>query len=159
MRARTRAACQKYNVGLIIVDYLQLLTVPGNANLTEKTTEKANAAKALAQDFRVPVLALSQLSRELEKDGNRKPRLSDLRESGAIEQAANIVMFLHSLPYSEADEQAGCLAPVDLLVEANRNGPTGRVPLQWHKPLFRFLPKAYSQPTPPAQPQQRRYDP
>ena len=144
LRARVGSLVRKHGVRLVIVDYLQLMT-PGldveHAGLTAQVTSYANGLKCLAQDFGIPVIAVSQLSRANEREGNRKPRMSDLRESGTIEQAANIAMFLWKRTSEEEDHAAapGSLVDVELLILKNRNGPCGRVNLRWNKPAFRFL--------------------
>jgi replicative DNA helicase len=96
--------------------------------------------KSLAKELKVPVIVLSQLNRELEKDKNRKPRLSDLRESGAIEQDADLVALLYK-PSSGDDEEASAeqdAVPVNLLIAKQRNGPTGDVNLTFLKSYTRF---------------------
>jgi replicative DNA helicase len=98
--------------------------------------------KSLAKELRVPVVVLSQLNRELEKDKNRKPRLSDLRESGAIEQDADLVALLYKPSNGDDDEGGGAAEqdalPVNLLIAKQRNGPTGDVNLTFLKSYTRF---------------------
>ena len=124
MRATARRLKNEKGLGLIIVDYLQLI-IPtqtrGTDNLVQQITEISHALKNLARELEVPVIALSQLSRAVEQRGG-KPRLSDLRDSGSIEQDADVVMFIHR----EADQDAGGRKQeAEILIEKHRNGPTG----------------------------------
>ncbi len=123
MRAVARSLKNEGKLGLIIVDYLQLIIPQKNANdnLVQQITEISHALKNLARELEVPVLALSQLSRAVEQRGG-KPRLSDLRDSGSIEQDADVVMFIHR--ESDAD-QGGRKEEAEILIEKHRNGPTG----------------------------------
>lgn len=129
MRAVARRLKNEGKLGLIIVDYLQLM-VPTNAgkyndNLVQQVTEISRSLKNLARELEVPVVALSQLSRAVEQRGG-KPRLSDLRDSGSIEQDADVVMFIHR--ESDADN-GGRREEAEILIEKHRNGPTGTVKL------------------------------
>jgi replicative DNA helicase len=144
LRAKARRMWQQYGVKLIVVDYLQLLhsTARRAENRQQEIADISNGIKALAKELDVPVIVLSQLNRELEKDKNRKPRLSDLRESGAIEQDADVVGLLYKPSVSEDDEVAESeeqdAVPVNLLIAKQRNGPTGDVPLTFLKSYTRF---------------------
>ena len=126
-----------------MVDYLQLLHSTGRRSQENRQQEIADISsgiKALAKELKVPVLVLSQLNRELERDKNRKPRLSDLRESGAIEQDADLVGLLYKPNSGDDDEvmeEADGL-PVNLLIAKQRNGPTGDVNLTFLKSYTRF---------------------
>jgi replicative DNA helicase len=124
-----------------VIDYLQLLhsTARRAENRQQEIADISNGVKALAKELKVPVVVLSQLNRELEKDKNRKPRLSDLRESGAIEQDADLVALLYK-PGSGEDEDAQeqDAVPVNLLIAKQRNGPTGDVHLTFLKSYTRF---------------------
>src|SRR6201986_2848783 len=109
LRAKCRRLRNKHNVGLIIIDYLQLMSGTGenrNANREQEISRISRDLKGLAKELQVPIIALSQLSREVEKrkEGNKVPQLSDLRESGAIEQDADMVMFLYRPDYYEITE-------------------------------------------------------
>jgi len=121
---------------LVVVDYLQLLRTPTDLNRfprIEKITYLSGECKALARRLDAPVLLLSQLSRECEKE-NRKPRLSDLRDSGSIEQDADLVMFIHR---NEGIER-GASGVRDILVEKNRNGLTGKFKLVFNSKSLTF---------------------
>lgn len=124
MRATARRLKNEKGLGLIIVDYLQLMVptqTKGSDNLVQQVTEISRSLKNLARELEVPVLALSQLSRAVEQRGG-KPRLSDLRDSGSIEQDADVVMFIHR----ESDQdQGGRKQEAEILIEKHRNGPTG----------------------------------
>jgi replicative DNA helicase len=133
---------QQYGIKLFVVDYLQLLhsTARRAENRQQEIADISNGIKALAKELEVPVIVLSQLNRELEKDKSRKPRLSDLRESGAIEQDADLVGLLYrpsSGDDDDADEEQDAL-PINLLIAKQRNGPTGDVSLTFLKQFTRF---------------------
>lgn len=148
LRARARRLAQQHDIKLFVVDYLQLLHSTGRRSQDNRQQEIADISsgiKALAKELKVPVIVLSQLNRELEKDKSRKPRMSDLRESGAIEQDADLVGLLYK-PNAGDDEEApdegeaqsaGGVA-VNLLIAKQRNGPTGDVNLTFLKPFTRF---------------------
>jgi replicative DNA helicase len=144
LRAKARRMTQQYGIKLFVIDYLQLLhsTARRAENRQQEIADISNGIKALAKELKVPVVVLSQLNRELEKDKNRKPRLSDLRESGAIEQDADLVALLYK-PSSGDDEDGGErdeqeAVAVNLLIAKQRNGPTGDVNLTFLKPYTRF---------------------
>lgn len=138
MRAVARRLKNEKGLGLIVVDYLQLM-VPtqarGSDNLVQQVTEISRSLKNLARELEVPVLALSQLSRAVEQRGG-KPRLSDLRDSGSIEQDADVVMFIHR----ESDVDAGGRKEeTEILIEKHRNGPTGIAKLYFDSKKTTFL--------------------
>ena len=144
LRARARRMHQQHGIKLFVIDYLQLLHSTSRRaadNRQQEIAEISSGIKALAKELQVPVIVLSQLNRELEKDKSRKPRLSDLRESGAIEQDADLVGLLYK-PSSEDDEAAAPAetdaVPVNLLIAKQRNGPTGDVNLTFLKGFTRF---------------------
>jgi replicative DNA helicase len=145
MRARARRMWQQYGIKLFVIDYLQLLHSTSRRSQDNRQQEIADISsgiKALAKELSVPVIVLSQLNRELEKDKSRKPRLSDLRESGAIEQDADVVGLLYK-PNAGDDEDGVPMEepdglPVNLLIAKQRNGPTGDVNLTFLKPYTRF---------------------
>jgi replicative DNA helicase len=138
MRAVARRLKNEKGLGLIIVDYLQLMmpTQTRNTdNIVQQITEISRSLKNLARELEVPVLALSQLSRAVEQRGG-KPRLSDLRDSGSIEQDADVVMFIHR----ESDqEQGGRKEEAEILIEKHRNGPTGIAKLHFDSKKTTFL--------------------
>jgi replicative DNA helicase len=144
LRARARRLHQMHGVKLFVVDYLQLLHSTARRsqeNRQQEISDISSGLKALAKELKVPVLVLSQLNRELERDKSRKPRLSDLRESGAIEQDADLVGLLYKPSAGEDDdgnmEEADGM-PVNLLIAKQRNGPTGDVNLTFLKSYTRF---------------------
>jgi replicative DNA helicase len=144
LRAKARRMAQQYGIKLFVIDYLQLLhsTSRRAENRQQEIADISNGVKALAKELNVPVIVLSQLNRELEKDKSRKPRLSDLRESGAIEQDADLVALLYK-PNSGDDDDGASGAEQDatainLLIAKQRNGPTGDVPLTFLKAYTRF---------------------
>jgi replicative DNA helicase len=144
LRAKARRMFQQYGIKLFVIDYLQLLhsTSRRAENRQQEIADISNGIKALAKELNVPVIVLSQLNRELERDKDRKPRLSDLRESGAIEQDADVVGLLYK-PKAGDDDESGAQAeeeavPVNLLIAKQRNGPTGDVNLTFLKSYTRF---------------------
>jgi replicative DNA helicase len=143
LRAKARRMQQQYGIKLFVIDYLQLLhsTARRAENRQQEIADISSGIKSLAKELNVPVIVLSQLNRELERDKNRKPRLSDLRESGSIEQDADLVGLLYR-PSSDDDDSGSApdeeAIPVNLLVAKQRNGPTGDVNLTFLKPYTRF---------------------
>jgi replicative DNA helicase len=143
LRAKARRMYQQSGIKLFVIDYLQLLNSTSRRaeNRQQEIADISNGIKALAKELNVPVIVLSQLNRELEKDKNRKPRLSDLRESGAIEQDADLVALLYK-PSSGDDEETPAqeleAVPVNLYIAKQRNGPTGDVALTFLKGYTRF---------------------
>ena len=126
------------NLALIIVDYLQLLRGTGRYHAREQEiSEISRALKILAWELNVPIIACSQLSREIERRPDKRPQLSDLRESGAIEQDADLVAFLHRDDYYE-EEDVGNRVEAYIMVKKQRNGPTGTVILYFTKNEMRF---------------------
>jgi replicative DNA helicase len=139
MRAMARRLQSEHGLGLIIIDYLQLIQPRSQSdNLVQQITEISRGLKAMAKELKVPVLALSQLSREVDKRENKRPRLSDLRESGSIEQDADVVMFI----YHKEKDRLNPNSPdniVEIMIEKHRNGPTGIVPLKWDPEKVTFF--------------------
>jgi replicative DNA helicase len=143
LRAKARRLHQQHGIKLFIIDYLQLVhsTARRAENRQQEIADISSGIKALAKELKVPVIVLSQLNRELEKDKNRKPRMSDLRESGSIEQDADLVALLYKPNVSDDDDGPGVeqdAAPVNLLIAKQRNGPTGDVQLTFLKSCTRF---------------------
>ena len=129
------ATCRRLdNLGLVVIDYLQLMTSAGGKGYSGENRQQAvsdisRMLKIMAKELQVPVLCLSQLSRANEKREDKRPMLSDLRESGAIEQDADIVMFLYRDDYYNEDSEKRNIA--ECIIAKNRHGETGKVPLRW----------------------------
>jgi len=139
MRAVSRRLKAEKKLSLIIVDYLQLMiptTARANDSMVQQVTEISRSLKTLARELDIPVLALSQLSRAVEQRGG-KPRLSDLRDSGSIEQDADVVMFIHREDKYKEDSEKPNIA--EILIEKHRNGPTGKVELYFDDKKATFL--------------------
>ena len=144
MRAVARRLKREQNIGLIIVDYLQLMaptSTKASDSLVQQVTEISRSLKSLARELNVPVLALSQLSRAVEQRGGR-PRLSDLRDSGSIEQDADVVMFIHREDKRNPDSDKPNIA--EILIEKHRNGPTGKTELYFDEKRATFMSVAKS---------------
>ena len=124
LRARARRLKREHDIGLVMVDYLQLMQVPGTKeNRTNEISEISRSLKALAKELDVPVIALSQLNRQLEQREDRRPRMSDLRESGGIEQDADLILFVYrDEVYNEDTPDKGV---AEIIIGKHRNGPTG----------------------------------
>lgn len=139
MRTKARRAAHEQPLGLIIVDYLQLMQGSGRSdgNRVQEVSEISRGLKLLARELNVPVIALSQLSRSVESRSPQIPQLADLRESGSIEQDADIVMFIYREAYYNPETDRGNIT--DLIVAKHRNGPTGRVELYFHPERLRFM--------------------
>jgi len=144
MRAMARRLQAKHNLGLIIIDYLQLIE-PKNTqvNMVQQMTEISRSLKSLARELNVPVLAISQLSRAVEQRTPQKPRLSDLRETGALEQDADVVLFIYREDRYRDDTARKNIA--DIIIAKHRNGPVGSVELYFDESRvsFRNLEKGY----------------
>ena len=138
LRAAIRKECKKGEVGLVIVDYLQLISGNGN-NTYEKVSEISRQLKLIAREFNCCVVALSQLSRKVEERSDKRPQLSDLRESGAIEQDADYVLFLYRHNYYEKDPNVDPTnEPLNVEIAKNRHGKTGTVQLNFDLTTGRF---------------------
>jgi replicative DNA helicase len=156
LTARARRLKRRHGLDLIVIDYLQLMTTSGRKShdsRVQEVTEITQGLKSLAKELNVPVVALSQLSRAVEQRENKRPMLSDLRESGSIEQDADIVLFIYREDYylesqeprpgtPEHDEwlkkAEGAHGVAELLIEKHRHGPTGSVRLQFNREFTRF---------------------
>lgn len=137
MRSAARKLKSEHGLGLIIVDYLQLMTTSrSHDSMVNQVTEISHSLKGLAKDLDVPVIALSQLSRAVESRGG-KPRLSDLRDSGSIEQDADVVMFIHREDKQDKNSDRPNIA--EILVEKHRNGPVGSIELYFDEEKSTFM--------------------
>ncbi len=141
LRSRSRRLMAEHELGLIVVDYLQLMSGHsagrfGSENRQQEISSISRGLKALARELDVPVLVLSQLSRAVESRPNKRPMLSDLRESGAIEQDADLVMFIYRDEYYDPHSEKQGIA--EILIGKQRNGPVGSVDLQFHSAHVRF---------------------
>jgi replicative DNA helicase len=135
LRAKARRMAAKHDIGLIVVDYLQLMGSPGSSNRQEEVSAISRGLKALAREINVPVVCLSQLNRQSEGRTDRRPRMSDLRESGAIEQDADVIALMHREDYyNRTDEDYTPNNVAEVIIEKQRQGPTGTVKLHWHGP-------------------------
>ena len=137
-----RSKCRKYkmehNLGIIFIDYLQLMTGSGRSeSRQQEISEISRSLKALARELHVPVVALSQLSRAVEQRPDHRPMLSDLRESGAIEQDADVVMFIYRDDYYNKDSENKNIA--EIIIAKQRNGPIGTVNLVWMPNYTKFV--------------------
>ena len=141
-----RSKCRKYkaenkDLAVIMIDYLQLMSGNGRTDSRQQEiSDISRSLKALARELNVPVVALSQLSRAVEKRDDHRPMLSDLRESGAIEQDADVVMFLYRDDYYNPDTEKKGIAEV--IIAKQRNGPIGKTELVWLPDLTKFANKA-----------------
>lgn len=138
LRAKARRLqSREGDLGLILVDYLQLMGGSGHSeNRQQEVSEISRSLKALARELNVPIIALSQLSRTVEQTKDKRPQLSHLRESGSLEQDADIVLFIHREEYYNEDTDRRGIA--DLIIAKHRNGPTGTVELAFQNELTRF---------------------
>jgi replicative DNA helicase len=139
MRTKARRAAHDAPLGLIIIDYLQLMSGSGkdNGNRVQEVSEISRGLKLIARELNVPVIALSQLSRSVENRSPQIPQLADLRESGSIEQDADIVMFIYREAYYNPETERENIT--DLIIAKHRNGPVGKVELYFHPERLRFM--------------------
>ena len=139
LRARARRLASRYQIKALVVDYLQLMNAPGAESRQQEVSQLSQGIKALARELSVPVICLSQLNRAAESREGHRPRMSDLRESGSIEQDADVVLMLHREDYyhrGDPDHEDSNVA--ELIVAKQRNGPTGTVRLQFNHETTRF---------------------
>lgn len=137
MRSKARRLHSEEGLGLLIIDYLQLMQGASSENRVQEISAISRSLKAVARELDVPVLALSQLSRAPEQRPNHEPMLSDLRESGSIEQDADLVMFIYrDVVYNPETERPHV---ADIIVSKHRNGPTGKIHLFFQETLMKYL--------------------
>ena len=138
LRSKCRKMKLEYGLSVVIIDYLQLMSGSGKGgeNRQQEISEISRSLKALARELNAPVIALSQLSRACETRPDHRPMLSDLRESGAIEQDADVVMFLYRDDYYNKDTDMPNIAEV--IIAKQRNGPIGTIQLMWRPELTKF---------------------
>ena len=137
LRARARRLKREHDIGLIVVDYLQLMAVPGSTeNRATEIAEISRSLKAIAKELHVPVIALSQLNRALEQRPNKRPVMADLRESGSIEQDADLIVFIYrDEVYNDESPDKGL---AEIIIGKHRNGPTDTVKLSFQGQWLRF---------------------
>ncbi len=139
IRAKCRRLAKEQGLGMILIDYLQLILGSGKPgeNRQQEVSEISRSLKGLARELKVPVIALSQLSRGVEQRQDKRPMMSDLRESGSIEQDADIVAFLYRDDYYDKESESKDI--IEIIIAKQRNGPTGTVSLAFRKEYNKFL--------------------
>ncbi|WP_202842157.1 replicative DNA helicase [Luteimonas saliphila] len=138
LRAKARRLKREHDLGLIVIDYLQLMAVPGNSeNRATEISEISRSLKGLAKELNVPVIALSQLNRSLETRTDKRPVMADLRESGAIEQDADVIIFIYRDEYYNK-ENSPDKGLAEVIIGKQRNGPTGSLKLKFFGEYTRF---------------------
>ncbi|WP_024890460.1 replicative DNA helicase [Luteimonas huabeiensis] len=138
LRAKARRLKREYDLGLVVIDYLQLMQVPGNSeNRATEISEISRSLKGLAKELNVPVIALSQLNRSLESRTDKRPVMADLRESGAIEQDADMIVFIYRDEYYNK-ENSPDKGLAEIIIGKHRNGPTGSFKLRFFGEYTRF---------------------
>jgi replicative DNA helicase len=138
MRTMARRLQAEHGLGLLVIDYLQL--IEGRANIENRVqvvSEISRSLKGLARELRIPIIALSQLSRGVESRDDQKPKLSDLRESGSIEQDADVVMFIYREDRAKRSEEKTGIA--DIIIAKHRNGPIGEIQLYFKQEYTSFV--------------------
>lgn len=136
LRAKARRIKQRHGLGLVVVDYLQLMETGRAENRQQEIAQISRQLKAMARELDVPVIAISQLNRSVDSREDRRPRMSDLRESGALEQDADLIIFLYrEYQYKPTEENRN---QAEIIIAKQRNGPTGIVPMQFFGHVLRF---------------------
>ncbi|MHB9019701.1 MAG: replicative DNA helicase [Minisyncoccota bacterium] len=140
MRSMARRLQSENGLSLLVVDYLQLIQPRTSSdNMVSQITEISRGLKGLARELNIPVIALSQLSRAVDQRENKRPRLSDLRESGSIEQDADVVMFIYRKDHEKTSPSADEIGMAEIIVAKHRNGPTGTINLKFNKERASFM--------------------
>lgn len=139
IRSKCRRLKQETGLGMIVIDYLQLIAGSGRGgeNRQQEVSEISRSLKALARELEVPVIALSQLSRSVEQRQDKRPMMSDIRESGSIEQDADIVAFLYREDYYDREGEND--GTIEIIIAKQRNGPVGDVKLAFVKEYNKFV--------------------
>ena len=138
LRSKCRKLKLEKNLGLVMIDYIQLMTGSKQTEYRQQEiSEISRSLKALAREINAPIIALSQLSRRVEQRDDKRPMLSDLRESGAIEQDADVVMFIYRDEYYNKDTETPGVT--EIIIGKQRNGPIGTVRLGWKSELTKFV--------------------
>ena len=147
-RAKCRRMKMEHNIDMVVIDYLQLMHAPKSESREREISVISHTLKQVAKELDIPVVALSQLNRTLEQRADKRPMLSDLRESGSIEQDADVVMFIHRPEYYKIatfEDGRSTENIAEIIVGKQRNGPTGDVRLYYKKELASFHDLAYNQ--------------
>jgi replicative DNA helicase len=137
IRSKLRRLQAEHGLGLVLIDYLQLISGRGGESRQQEISEISRSLKLMARELNVPVIALSQLSRAVEQRQDKRPMLSDLRESGSIEQDADVVAFLYRDDYYNEDSEKKNI--LEVIIGKQRNGPVGKVELLFLKNYNKFL--------------------
>jgi replicative DNA helicase len=137
LRARCRRLSREHDLDLVVVDYLQLMHVAGTSeNRATEIGEISRSLKAMAKELDIPVIAISQLNRKVDDRPDQRPKLSDLRDSGAIEQDADVIIFIYR--EEQVDKETDKKGMADVMIAKQRNGPTGDIRLAFREKYTRF---------------------
>jgi len=160
IKAKARRVKAEHGLGIIIIDYLQLIKprAKKGANREQEISQISRDLKAMAKELEVPVLALAQLNRATENRPDSKPRLSDLRESGAIEQDSDVIMFLWRDMTSKKKDETVDDSLTELIIGKQRNGPTGTIKLTWRKQITKFENFSFHSEPPPSEESRKDID-
>jgi replicative DNA helicase len=137
LRSKARRLKQRHDIQAVFVDYLQLMHTPKAENRQVEIAGISRGLKSLARELNIPVIAMAQLNRMPEGRSDKRPLMSDLRESGAIEQDADVVLLIHREEYYKPEDDA-VKGLADLIIAKQRNGPTGSITLSFNKKFTRF---------------------
>jgi replicative DNA helicase len=159
LRVKSRKLKQEKGVGIIFVDYLQMLKTPyRHATRQEEVAEISRSLKALAKELQIPVVALAQLSRQVEQRSDKRPQLADLRESGQIEQDADLIIFIHRPEYYKKKPLPEEEGIAEIIVAKQRQGPTGLIKLAFNKDTTAFEPLPHADVVKPYKPEVEEED-